>query len=162
MPFYYFDLLVNGTPHAQLVNGTPHAQGGMILEDLAIASDRADALASELRLLKPELLFQQSFVRSLTRATMKFIERRLTRSPAGPPDHRPETSKRPSSSKVDSRLLPVPGVTFLRALHASVGGLVWLPRERARGPGSAPVVPLAGLIGLAQLRCAGSRCRSLS
>jgi hypothetical protein len=119
MPFYYFDLLVNGTPHAQ---------GGMILEDLAIASDRADALASELRLLKPELLFQQSFVRSLTRATMKFIERRLTRSPAGPPDHRPETSKTPPSSKVDSRLLPVPGVTFLRALHASVGGLVWLPR----------------------------------
>jgi hypothetical protein len=54
MPFYYFDLLVNGHPHTQ---------GGMILEDLAIASDRADALASELRILKPELLSEQSFVR---------------------------------------------------------------------------------------------------
>jgi hypothetical protein len=54
MPFYYFDLLVNGHPHAQ---------GGMILEDLAIASDRADALARELRIIKPELLSEQSFVR---------------------------------------------------------------------------------------------------
>jgi hypothetical protein len=54
MPFYYFDLLVNGHPHTQ---------GGMILEDLATASDRADALASELRILKPELLSEQSFVR---------------------------------------------------------------------------------------------------
>jgi hypothetical protein len=54
MPFYYFDLLVNGHPHAQ---------GGMILEDLAIASDRADALAGELRIVKPALLSEQSFVR---------------------------------------------------------------------------------------------------
>jgi hypothetical protein len=54
MPCYYFDLLVNGHPHTQ---------GGMILENLAIASDRADALASELRILKPELLSEQSFVR---------------------------------------------------------------------------------------------------
>ena len=54
MPFYYFDLLINGHPHDQ---------GGMILEDLAIASDRADALAGELRVVKPELLSEQSFVR---------------------------------------------------------------------------------------------------
>jgi hypothetical protein len=46
MPFYYFDLLVDDQPKNQ---------GGMILEDIAVASDRADALASELRLLKPEL-----------------------------------------------------------------------------------------------------------
>jgi len=54
MPFYNFDLLVNGHPHGQ---------GGMILEDLALASDRADSLASELRTVKPELLSQESFVR---------------------------------------------------------------------------------------------------
>lgn len=54
MPFYYFDLLINGHPHDQ---------GGMILEDLAVASDRTDALSSELRILKPELLSEQSFVR---------------------------------------------------------------------------------------------------
>jgi len=54
MPFYYFDLLVDGQPNNQ---------GGMILEDLSVASDRADALASELRLLKPELRSMDCFVR---------------------------------------------------------------------------------------------------
>lgn len=54
MPFYYFDLLVDGQPNNQ---------GGMILEDLSVASDRADALASELRLLKPELRAMDCFVR---------------------------------------------------------------------------------------------------
>ena len=39
MPYYYFDLMIEGQPHAQ---------GGMILEDFAVASDWADALASEL------------------------------------------------------------------------------------------------------------------
>jgi hypothetical protein len=54
MPFYYFDLLVDGQPNSQ---------GSMILEDLAVASDRADALASELRVLKPELRSRNCFVR---------------------------------------------------------------------------------------------------
>jgi len=54
MPFYYFDLMVDGQPNNQ---------GGMILEDLAVASDRADALASELRRLKPELRSADCFVR---------------------------------------------------------------------------------------------------
>lgn len=54
MPFYYFDLLVDGQPRNQ---------GGMILEDRAVASDRADALASELRTLKPELRSKDCFVR---------------------------------------------------------------------------------------------------
>jgi hypothetical protein len=54
MPFYYFDLLVDGQP----IN-----QGSMILEDLAVASDRADALASELHVLKPELRSRNFFVR---------------------------------------------------------------------------------------------------
>jgi hypothetical protein len=54
MPFYYFDLLVDDQPKNQ---------GGMILEDIAVASDRADALASELRMLKPELASKNCFVR---------------------------------------------------------------------------------------------------
>jgi hypothetical protein len=54
MPFYYFDLLIDGQTNNQ---------GGMILEDLAVASDRADALASELCTLKPELRSRNSFVR---------------------------------------------------------------------------------------------------
>jgi hypothetical protein len=54
MPFYYFDLLIDGQPNNQ---------GSMILEDLAVASDRADALASELRVLKPELRSRDCFVR---------------------------------------------------------------------------------------------------
>ena len=54
MPFYYFDLLIDDQPNNQ---------GGMILEDLAVASDRADALASELRTLKPELRSRNCFVR---------------------------------------------------------------------------------------------------
>ena len=54
MPFYHFDLLVDGQPSNQ---------GGMILEDLSVASDRADALAGELLLLKPELRSTNCFVR---------------------------------------------------------------------------------------------------
>ena len=54
MPFYYFDLVVDGCPHGQ---------GGMILEDLTVAADKADALVYELRILRPELRGRQSFVR---------------------------------------------------------------------------------------------------
>jgi len=54
MPYYYFDLMIEGQPHDQ---------GGMILEDFAVASDRADALASELSSIRPELHSKRCFVR---------------------------------------------------------------------------------------------------
>ena len=54
MPFYYFDLVVDGKPYGQ---------GGMILEDLTLASDKADGLANELNLLSPELRNRRCFVR---------------------------------------------------------------------------------------------------
>jgi hypothetical protein len=46
MPDYYFDLVVG----EEFKN-----QGGIILEDIEVASDRADQLASELSQVKPEL-----------------------------------------------------------------------------------------------------------
>jgi hypothetical protein len=46
MPYYYFDLVIG----EEFKN-----QGSIILEDLDIASDRADQLASELSLVRPEL-----------------------------------------------------------------------------------------------------------
>jgi hypothetical protein len=54
MPFYYFDLVIDGRPSSQ---------GSMILEDLCVASDRADALATELRILRPELRCKDCFIR---------------------------------------------------------------------------------------------------
>jgi hypothetical protein len=54
MPFYYFDLMIDGQSNNQ---------GSLILEDHAVASDRADALAGELRVLKPELRSRDCFVR---------------------------------------------------------------------------------------------------
>jgi hypothetical protein len=56
MPFYYFDLVIDGQPSSQ---------GSMILEDLCVASDRADALASELRILRPELRCTNCFIRDV-------------------------------------------------------------------------------------------------
>jgi hypothetical protein len=79
MPFYYFDLLIDGQPNNQ---------GSMILEDLALASDRADALASELRVLKPELRSRNCFVRvvdendnELYRTALDPLPSRSVRSP---------------------------------------------------------------------------------
>jgi hypothetical protein len=46
MPYYYFDLVIG----EEFKN-----QGSIILEDLDVASDRADQLASELSLVRPEL-----------------------------------------------------------------------------------------------------------
>jgi hypothetical protein len=46
MPYFYFDLVVNNEFKDQ---------GGMILEDLVAASDRADQLASELFIVRREL-----------------------------------------------------------------------------------------------------------
>jgi hypothetical protein len=46
MPYFYFDLIIDKEFKDQ---------GGMILEDLAAASDRADQLASELFIVRSEL-----------------------------------------------------------------------------------------------------------
>jgi hypothetical protein len=46
MPYYTFDLVIG----EEFKN-----QGSIILEDLHLASDRADQLANELSLVKPEL-----------------------------------------------------------------------------------------------------------
>lgn len=46
MPYFYFDLAIGNEFKDQ---------GGMILEDLAVASDRADQLADELYIIRPEL-----------------------------------------------------------------------------------------------------------
>ena len=54
MPYYYFDLIVEGHPYDQ---------GSMILQDMVVASDRADALAIELNMVKPELRNRDCYVR---------------------------------------------------------------------------------------------------
>jgi hypothetical protein len=46
MPYYHFDLVID-----EQFKG----QGSMILEDLDVASDRADQLANELSLVWPDL-----------------------------------------------------------------------------------------------------------
>lgn len=46
MPYYYFDLVI-GEEYKN--------QGGLILEDIGVASDRADQLANELSVVLPEL-----------------------------------------------------------------------------------------------------------
>jgi hypothetical protein len=54
MPYYYFDLVI-GEEYKN--------QGGIILEDLDLASDRADQLAIELCLVRPELKAKHCAVR---------------------------------------------------------------------------------------------------
>ena len=54
MPYYNFDLLIG----EECKN-----QGGLILEDLDVASDRAEQLASELRVVMPELRAKDCAVR---------------------------------------------------------------------------------------------------
>jgi hypothetical protein len=54
MPWFYFDLIIDEHPHDQ---------GGMILENVDGARNRADDLADELRLAKPELDRKRSYVR---------------------------------------------------------------------------------------------------
>jgi hypothetical protein len=54
MPYFYFDLVIGGEARDQ---------GSMILEDLAAASDRADQLADELYIVKPELRSRDGAIR---------------------------------------------------------------------------------------------------
>ena len=62
MPWFYFDLVLDNRPHDQ---------GGMILEDEQGAKDRADALASELCKVKPELQDHSCFVRVINEANQE-------------------------------------------------------------------------------------------
>jgi hypothetical protein len=54
MPYFYFDLVV-GEDFKD--------QGGMILEDTQIAFEKADSLASELYIVRPELRWRGCAVR---------------------------------------------------------------------------------------------------
>jgi hypothetical protein len=54
MPWFHFDLVVNGEPRDQ---------GGMILEDIAGAQEQADMLARALCIAKPELEAIACYVR---------------------------------------------------------------------------------------------------
>ncbi len=54
MPYYYFDLVI-GEEYKN--------QGGIILEDLDLASDKADQLANELSVVRPELKAKHCAVR---------------------------------------------------------------------------------------------------
>ncbi|MGV7217184.1 DUF6894 family protein [Bradyrhizobium sp. UFLA05-112] len=54
MPYYYFDLVVG----EEFKN-----QGGIILEDLEVASDRAEQLANELSQVNPDLQHRGCAVR---------------------------------------------------------------------------------------------------
>lgn len=54
MPWFYFDLMINDHPRDQ---------GGMILEGVAGARDRANSLAHELRIARPELQGKGCYIR---------------------------------------------------------------------------------------------------
>ena len=70
MPYCIFDLVIG----EEFKN-----QGGLILEDLELASDRADQLACELRVVRPELNAKGCAVR-VTNAD----NRELYRTPLDP------------------------------------------------------------------------------
>ena len=70
MPYYSFDLVVG----EEFRN-----QGGIILEDIEVASDRADQLATELSQVKPELKAKGCAVR-----VIDVNRRELYRTPLDP------------------------------------------------------------------------------
>lgn len=80
MPYYSFDLVVG----EEFKN-----QGGIILEDIEVASDRAVQLATELSQVKPELQRKGCAVRNLGRYKDAL---RL-------PDRRPVASRSASPSR---------------------------------------------------------------
>lgn len=57
MPYYSFDLVI-GAEHKD--------QGGLILENLEVASERADQLATELSIVYPELKTKGCAVRVIS------------------------------------------------------------------------------------------------
>jgi hypothetical protein len=74
MPYYYFDLMIDGKPHDQ---------GSMILEDFSVAADRADALADELYIIRPELHSRQCFVRVMKDDNIEVYRTPLDPVPSG-------------------------------------------------------------------------------
>ena len=70
MPLFYFDLMIDNHPRDQ---------GGMILEDVAGARDRADALAEELHRLRPDLGGRGCYIR-----VMDDGDREIHRTPLDP------------------------------------------------------------------------------
>jgi hypothetical protein len=80
MPYYHFDLVIGAEFKAQ---------GDIILEDLDLASDRADQLANELSLVRPELKAKGCAVRVTDRDSKE-----LYRTPLDPiPKWRSANSK---------------------------------------------------------------------
>ena len=69
MPYYSFDLVI-GAEYKHL--------GGLILEDLDVAADRAKQLATELRVVMPELKAESCAVR------VTDGEKELYRTPLNP------------------------------------------------------------------------------
>lgn len=57
MPYYSFDLVIDGE-HKN--------QGGLILENVDLAADRADQLATELSIVHPELKAKGCLVRVIS------------------------------------------------------------------------------------------------
>ena len=70
MPYFNFDLVIG----EEFKN-----QGGMILEDIEIAIDKADSLASELCIVRPELRSRGCAVRVTDADSKEFY-----RAPVGP------------------------------------------------------------------------------
>jgi hypothetical protein len=70
MPYYSFDLVIG----EECKN-----QGGLILEGLDIASDRAEQLASELSVVMPELKMKGCAVR-----VMDYDKKEIYRTPLDP------------------------------------------------------------------------------
>jgi hypothetical protein len=75
MPYYYFDLVIDENFKDQ---------GGMILEDTHIAFDKADCLATELSIVRPELRSRGCAVRVTDGENRNSIGRRLILFPCGP------------------------------------------------------------------------------
>jgi hypothetical protein len=74
MPHFYFDLIIGEECRDQ---------GGMILEDTQIAFDKADCLANEISIVRPELLSRGCAVRVTDSKTGNSIVRPLILFPPG-------------------------------------------------------------------------------
>lgn len=73
MPWFYFDLIIDSHPRDQ---------GGMILEDIETARDRADDLAREVRIARPELLGKGCRIRVVDDETKELYSTSIDPIPA--------------------------------------------------------------------------------
>ena len=78
MPHFYFDLVIGGEFKDQ---------GGMILEDTQIAFDKADCLASELSIARPELRSRDCAVRVIDAENKELYRTPLDPVPTPSADH---------------------------------------------------------------------------